>query len=59
MKYLYVISLVDSTGSQVSWGIVATTMTAALTEARTRANVASDAEPMSQQRLHPVHYIVS
>jgi hypothetical protein len=57
MKYLYVISIVDSGGRQVSWGITATSLADAVTKAQTEAGVESD--PLTTQRLAQIDFEVS
>ena len=49
MKQVYIVSITDSTGKMVSYVIIATTMTAAISAAQTKAGVTTD--PQSFQKL--------
>jgi hypothetical protein len=54
MRFLYVISITDSTGTMRSYGISASTRTLAENEARRLAGVGPDAEPHTSQKLHQI-----
>ncbi len=57
MRYLYQISIIDSGGRQVSWGITAISLDDAIAEAKTQAGVSDD--PLSTQRLAQIDYEVA
>lgn len=56
---LYVISINNAQGRMQSYGIVASTMANALTEAQRLAGVGFETEAASQQMLHAVDSVVS
>ena len=59
MKYVYVISIIDSTGRMQSYRIVAATLSLATAKAQTLAGVASTVEPSTTQNQGQVDAEVS
>jgi hypothetical protein len=57
MKSLYVVSIVNNQGRMVSYNIVATSMSAAITKAQTEAGV--DTDPQTFQKLAGIDFEVA
>lgn len=54
MKYLYIVSIVNSSSQTVSWGIVATSMDQAVAKAKALAGVSTD--PLTVQRMAQIDH---